>query len=240
MSQRVVFRGRFIADGMWLTHLTWGVLTLPFIVGGLWACWMSTTQVAVAGALAFMGLLFLLVGLVMACVWKVASHAIVLKPDGLWCRPGFARSVFVPYQDMTFLGVTPQGFLLGYQRQRHGQSVRLKLHLPPWALSNRLFREELRSRAPQLGVSDETVMRLWAFKSRMGALTSLWLILLAPWVFLALPWRSQGSLVSMPVLVSGAVVWVVVLVALAVWQATGQRRIERESRPSTTDEKRAE
>ena len=240
MSERVVFRGRFIADGMWLTHLTWGVLTLPFIGGGLWACWMSTGQVAAAGALALVGLLFVLVGLVMSYVWKLASHAIVLKPDGLWCRPGFVRSVFVPYQDMTFLGVTPQGFSLGYHRQRHGQPVRLKLHLPPWALSNRLFREELRRRAPQLEVSDETVMRLWAFKSRMGALTSLWLILLAPWIFLALPWRSRGSPVSMPVLVSGAVVWVVVLVALCVWQATGERRIERQSHPSTTDEKRTE
>ena len=57
MPERVVVRGRLFADGIWLTHLLWGCLTLPFLAVGLWACWMSTTGAKAAGALAFLGVL---------------------------------------------------------------------------------------------------------------------------------------------------------------------------------------
>ena len=227
MSGRAVFRGRLTADGMWVTHLLWGFLTLPFIGGGFWACWVSTKRAGVAGALAFVGLLFILTGLVMSAVWKVASHAIVLRPDGLWCRPGFIRSVFIPYDDMAFLGLTRQGFLLAYEKQRRDRRVSANLSLPRWVLSNRPFREDLQRRAPRIQMSDETQMRLWAFKSRMGSLGGLWIIMLAPLILLAMTWRPLDSPISATGLISAAVVWVVVLVALFVWQAVGERRITR-------------
>ena len=234
VSERAVFRGRLIADGMWLTHLLWGSLTLPFVGGGFWACWMSTKGVDAAGALAFVGLLSILAGLVMSAVWKVASHAIVLRPDGLWCRPGFVRSVFIPYDDMAFLGLTRQGFLLAYEKQRRDRRVGANLSLPRWVLSNRPFRQELQRRAPRIQMSDETQMRLWAFKSRMGGLGSLWIIMLGPLIFLAMMWRPLDSPISVTGLISAAVVWVVALVALFVWQAVGERRIARQSRGSPT------
>lgn len=232
MSERVVFHGRFITDGMWLMHLTWGALTLPTIGGGLWACWASTGQAPAAGALAFVGLLLVLTGLVMANVWKIATHAIVLKPDSLWCRPGFVKSVSVPYRDMTLLGTTSRGFGVVYRKERRGRQVESLLNFPPWALSNRPFREELLRRAPQIKVSDETAMRLCAFRSRTGALTILWVILLLPLLFIAIMWRPQGAPVSKEWLISVAVAWVVVLVALIAWQEIGQQRIRRDSHPS--------
>ena len=230
MSERAAFRGRLIADGMWLTHLLWGSLTLPSIGGGFWACWMSTERAGSAGALAFVGLLFIVAGLAMSAAWKVASHAIVLRPDGLWCRPGFIRSVFIPYDSMAFLGLTREGFLLAYEKQRRDRSVGANLQLPRWVLSNRPFREELQRRAPRIQMSDETEMRLWAFKGSMGSLGGIWIIMLAPLIFLALMWRPLNSPVSLTGLISAAVVWVVVLVALFVWQAVGGRRIARQSR----------
>jgi hypothetical protein len=202
--------------------------------GGFWACWTSTKRVDAAGALAFVGLLSILTGLGISAVWKVASHAIVLRPDGLWCRPGFIRSVFVPYDDMAFLGLTKQGFLLAYEKQRRDRRVGANLRLPPWALSNRPFREELQRRAPRTQMSDETQMRLWAFKSRMGSLAGLWIIVLLPLIFLGMMWRPLNSRISVTGLLSAAVVWVVVLVALFVWQAVGERRIARQSRGSPT------
>jgi Na+/proline symporter len=77
-------------------------------------------------------------------------------------------------------------------------------------------------------------MRLWAFKSRMGSLGGLWIIMLAPLIFLAMMWRPLNSRISVTGLLSAAVVWVVVLVALFVWQAAGERRIARQSRGSPT------
>jgi hypothetical protein len=196
---------------------------------------MSTKHVDAAGALAFVGLLSILAGLAASAAWKISSRAIVLRPDGLWCRPGFIRSVFIPYDDMAFLGLTGQGFLLAYEKQRRDRRVGANLRLPPWVLSNRPFREELHRRAPRIQMSDETQMRLWAFKGRMGSLVGLWIIMLLPLMFLFIfLGQLLNSRIGVPRLISAAVVWVVVLVALFVWQAAGERRIARQSRGSPT------
>lgn len=97
--------------------------------------------------------------------------------------------------------------------------------MPPWALSSRLLREELQLRAPHIPMTGETEIRLWAFKSRLGSIAAFWTMMVAPLVFLALMWRPQGSPVSKETLIWAGVVWVVVLVALFVWQAIGERRI---------------
>ncbi len=225
VPERVVVRGRLFADGMWLTHLLWGLLTLPFMVVGLWASWMSTTGTKAAGGLAFLGVLFMLTALIIAAVWRLASYAIVLRPDGLWCRPGFIKSVFIPYADMVFLGATKRGFVLAYEKQQLSRRISTKLALPPWALSSRLLREEIQLRAPHIQMTGETEIRLWAFKSRLGSIVAFWTIMAAPLVFLALMWRPQGSPVSKETLISAGVVWIVVLVALFVWQVIGERRI---------------
>ena len=227
MPERVVVRGRLFADGMWLTHLLWGLFTLPFMAAGLWACWMSTTGAKAAGALAFLGVLFMLVALIMGAVWKTASYAIVLRSDGLWCRPGLIRSVFIPYGDMVFLGATKLGFVLAYEKQQRDRRLSTRLSLPPWALSSRLLREELRRRAPQIKMTDEAENRLWAFKSRMGGLAALWVFMVIPLVVLALMLRPEASPVSKDTLISAGVLWVAVMVGLFVWQAIGERRITK-------------
>lgn len=229
MSERVVVRGRFFADGMWLTHLLWACMTLPFLAIGLCACWVSIAGTKGTGTLGslFLGVLFMLVGLGMLSVWKMASYSITLKPDGLWCRPGLMKSVFIPYGDMVFLGATKAGFVLAYERQRRDGRVSARLHLPPWSVGSRVLRGELQLRAPHMKMTDEAENRLWAFRNRMGLLASVWMLMLVPLLVLSLMLRPEGSPVSKDALILAGALWVAVLVGLFVWQTTGERRITK-------------
>lgn len=246
MSERLVFHGRFIADGMWLLHLIWGILTIPILGGGLlfcWGAWMSRSEISgPVGAMVFMVFLMLLtvaVGLVMAYAWRASTHAIVLKPDGLWCRPGLVKSMFIPYPDMMSLGMTKDGFGVLYRKQKRGKQVELLFPLPPWAVKNSSFREELCRRAPQMEVSDETSIRVLSFGNRMGTRIIVWAVLVvSPLLGLALiqwaqPARSKGWVIP------GLVVSVIALAAMFVWDEIGARRIRRSSHPSATDDKQA-
>jgi len=225
----VVFRGRLMADGVWLTHVIWGTWALGCLGFGLWLCWLATRGVRASAAAAFTGLLITATGLVLLDVWRIAVGTVVLRSDGLWCRPGFVRSVLVPYDDMVFLGPGPAGVVLAWEKARQGARVRARLYLPPWVLTHAAFREELKRRAPRLEMSDDRLMRLWAFRSRAGAVQGLWLTALVPLVFfLSLP--PLFARVSPPALLIAGGVWVAVQVGLIVWRVVGERRLAGQCR----------
>ena len=226
MRGRRVFRGRLVADGMWVAHLTWGLWSLGCLAPGVWFCRQAAMAAdraqAYFGSL-FVGLLLAGTGVIMLLVWRIATGAVVLRPDGLSCRPGFLWGRFVPYGDIRSLD---GGTRLVYERETHGRPKRTNLYLPPWVLSHLAFREELRRRAPGMEVRGEHVLRVIAFRRHVGGFLGLWLTILVPLGLLAvLPPLWERAPWFNPWIAGG--VWVAVVVALIAWQAVGEGRLRQ-------------
>ena len=236
MGGRRVFRGRLVADGMWMTHLLWAIWTLGCLAPGVWLCRLAATAAGQAqqyfGPL-FAGVLLAGTGLIMLLVWRLAVGAIVLRPDGLWLRPGFLLGRFVPYGDIRRL---ENGTRLVYEREARGRPSQAVLDLPPWVLSNDAFREELRALAPGMEVLGEDFARILALRRRVGNFLALWITLLIPLSLVVVlpPLQARAPWLS-PWLAWG--LWVAVVVALLTWQGVSEKRLrdgQRSVPPSAT------
>lgn len=226
MRGRRVFRGRLVADGMCVAHLTWGVWTLGCLVPGVWfwrlAAAASDRTRDFIGPL-FVGVLLAATGVVLLLVWRIATGAVVLRPDGLWCRPSFMRGRLVPYGDIRSLD---GGTRLVYEREARGKRSRDALYLPPWVLSHGAFREELSRLAPGMEVRGEHLLRVLAFRRHVGGFLGLCLTVLVPLaLFVVLPPLRASTPWLNPWVAGGT--WVAIVVGLMAWQAAGERRLRQ-------------
>jgi fatty acid desaturase len=224
MRGRRVFRGRLVADGMWMTHLLWAAWTLGCLAPGVWFCRLAATAAGRAQASfgpLFVGVLLTGTALIMLLVWRIAAGAIVLRPDGLWLRPGFLLGRLVPYGDIRRL---EDGTRLVYEREARGGPSLAALDLPQWVLSNDPFREVLSGLAPGMEVRGEDFARILALRRRVGNFLALWVTFLIPLsLFVVLPPLQARTPWLSPWLAGG--LWVAVVVALLAWQGVSEKRL---------------
>ncbi|MGE5483350.1 MAG: hypothetical protein ACM3X4_08425 [Ignavibacteriales bacterium] len=227
-GNRRVFRGRLLADGMWVVHLLFGLWVAAGLGLGLWGCSYALrpgTPPATRTVLVVFGqAMALLIDIPFLIMWKDIARTVVLRPDALQMG-----KTLIPYEDMVSLGLSRGGqgdLVLASGSGSATGRARRDVSLPRWAGSHDGFLEELRQRAPQMILHREG-LRSRAVAFFANSVFMLWCTMAAALLsaFYLPSWRaSLPRLISQNltgILVGGYVVCLVYIIAAR--RTTGRR-----------------
>lgn len=220
-----VFKGRLLADGMWVVHVVLGSWVAAGLGLGLWGCFTAFepgTSPSAQRMLVIIGLAIAFgIDIPLLIMWRDATRPIVMRPDGI--RMG---KTLIPYEDIVFLGISSPregDLVLTAECDSATGRVRRDMSLPRWVASHNGFLEELRQRASRMILRREgllrraitlfanTVLLLWGTVA--AALLSAFFV--PPWRA-NLRWLGSGELAA---ILGGGTVACVIYVMVAGWIA---------------------